>query len=108
MARKKAHFTFYASENGRDGWKLVPPAEVPAWVLDPDILGNLANGNMAMDAANGSLWFRADVKLAAQDQARLDAAKRARDEREARKLLQLPADRPLLPEASVPTQMKGH
>jgi hypothetical protein len=91
---KKGLFLILASEylDHRQKWYVVPHEELPQWLLNPDTLGELANGMVAMkcdEGTNGSLFYRAEVKLGAQDQARLDEAKAARDTREAQRLLEV-------------------
>ena len=98
--KRKALFVFYASENGRDGWTLVKPDDLPTWVKDPDVLGNLVNGMVAFkcdEGEKGSLHYRAEAMLGSQAGARRKKAQDARELRAANKLLmQLPADQPIL------------
>lgn len=52
----------YASENGREDWAPVKPADVPAWVVQPDVLAAMANGEECINCAEGlkgSKWYRA-------------------------------------------------
>ncbi len=52
----------YKSENGRDNWQPVLPADVPEFVKRPDVMGSLVAGEECMDAAQGSAgspWYRA-------------------------------------------------
>lgn len=52
----------YASENGRDGWAPVMPADIPEFVKDPDCMGKLLAGYQVMDPSmgeTGSRWYRA-------------------------------------------------
>lgn len=63
MSSKQAHLVIFASVNGRDGWHPLAPAEVPAWVKDPETMGRLVAGEMCMDTAQGdqgSSWYRAE------------------------------------------------
>lgn len=56
------------SANGRDGWELVKPEDVPAWVKEPERMARMLAGDMVMDptqGAAGSDWYRAE-KLDAQ------------------------------------------
>lgn len=92
---KKGLFVILASEwiDHRQKWYVVPHDELPLWVLDPDVLGRMVNGMVAMNCAEGtagSLYYRAEVQLGAQDQARLDEALAARELREAKAVLELP------------------
>lgn len=90
---KKALFVILASENGRDNWYPVKHENLPQWLIHPDVLGHLAAGMVACkadDGERGSLWYRAHVALGAQDQARLDAAKRAYENQEAQILMVRP------------------
>jgi len=51
-----------ASHNGRDAWFPVEPDKLPAWLTEPEVMGKLANGEEAMNCAEGltgSLWYRA-------------------------------------------------
>lgn len=51
------------SRNGRDGWVLVKPEDVPAWVKSPDNMAKLVAGEMCMksdEGVDGSDWFRAE------------------------------------------------
>lgn len=60
---KEAMLVIYASPNGRDHWRPVPPSEVPAWLKDPAYMGRLVAGEAAMKAdegRNGSEWYRAE------------------------------------------------
>lgn len=87
---RKGVFVFFASENGRDNWMLVSPSAMPAWALEPDVLGNMVNGFVAMkcnEGPRGSLHYRAEVKLGAQDAARLKDALEKRGQQAARELL---------------------
>ena len=99
---KKAVFVIFSCEVPSPDpadWKIVPHNELPEWLLNPDVLGQLVNGNVAMDCAegtNGSLYYRAEVGLGAQEKARLDRAMKHREHVEARRLLELPADRPVI------------
>lgn len=90
LAFNQAVFVIWASEDGRTNWTKVRPDEVPDWVKHPQVLGRLVNGDMCMaprDGENGSLWYRADVFLAGAERERLEAALKARDLREAHRLL---------------------
>jgi hypothetical protein len=51
------------SENGRDGWKPVLPADVPEWLKNPDVMHKLVNGEMAMDPRKGTEWYRAEERV---------------------------------------------
>lgn len=51
------------SPNGRDGWTLVKPEDVPAWVKEPHRMARLVAGDMMMDPTqgeNGTDWYRAE------------------------------------------------
>lgn len=52
------------SEDGRDNWQSVLPADVPEWVKAPENIARLVAGDMCMKAdegEKGSDWFRAEV-----------------------------------------------
>ena len=101
--RKEAVFVFFASENGRDGWRLVKPEDVPAWVKEPEVLGQLAIGNVAQNCTRpDELIYRADVHMNVWDRERLTKAIETRDTRDAQELLVLPesVDRQLVVETS--------
>lgn len=95
---KKGLFVIYScdhpSQNPAD-WKPVKMEELPAWVIDPDNLGLMATGMMCMkcdEGDAGSLYYRAEVQLGAQDKARLEAALKARETREAKHLVMRPPE----------------
>ena len=52
----------YTSENGRDGWTPVLPADVPDWLKREDRMGRLVAGEMASDprSAKPHNWYRAE------------------------------------------------
>lgn len=61
--QKQAHFIVYRSPHGRGDWTPVLPQDVPEWVKDPDVMGEMARGNAACkndEGPTGSDWFRAD------------------------------------------------
>ena len=92
---KKGLFLIWESDDWRE-WTLSKHETLPGWLLDPDVLGELVNGMMCRRNF-GLKWYRADVKLGAQAQARLTEALKTRDARAARRLLELPEDVPLHP-----------
>jgi hypothetical protein len=88
----RAVFVIWASADGRTGWYMVKPEETPEWVKHRDVLGRLVNGEMCMQAregTNGSLWYRADVFLPQIERRRLEEALKANDLARAKKLLTL-------------------
>ena len=90
---KKALFVILASENGRDGWRPVKHDDLPQWLLDPDVLGRLVNGDVAMKCdewPKGSLHYRAIVYPGAQQAARINTALKAREKREAEVVMLTP------------------
>lgn len=102
MAEKKAVFVIYScdkpSRNPAD-WQIVPHDKLPPWVIDPNVLGQLASGMMCFRpdiGEKGSPFYRADVGLDQQEKERLERALKHVERVEARKLLELPADRPLI------------
>lgn len=100
---KQARFVFYASKNGRDGWELVKPEDVPAWVKDKDVLAHLACGKVAQNCSKpDELIYRAEVNMNVWDRERLMKAIDTRDTRDAQELLVLPesVDRQLVVETS--------
>lgn len=94
---KQAVLMIYRSANGRDGWAPVPPAEVPEWLKDLEVMGKLVDGQECMDAAEGetgSYWYRAvrarDALAVASpmaDAERIEAAHAKRARRAARRVL---------------------
>lgn len=51
----------YVSPNGRENWQPVLPQDVPEWLKDPDILGELVSGEMACKADEEiPVWYRAE------------------------------------------------
>lgn len=61
--QKTANFIIYRSKDGRGDWSPVLPQDVPAWVKDPDVMGEMARGQAACkcdEGPTGSDWFRAD------------------------------------------------
>lgn len=60
----------YVSPNGRDEWKPVLPADVPAWLKDRHVMGELVGGDIACKAdEDPPLWYRAERVDAANDNA---------------------------------------
>ena len=83
LEMKTINLVILASPTGRDGWKPVPVAEVPAWVKHPDTIAKMVAGEMCMKADEGdkgSDWYRCERVLTDADRAALAAAeaKRAR------------------------------
>ena len=65
---KQALLVILHSENGRDGWAPLKPADVPAWVSHPDKIARMVEGDMISDPTigdKGSGWYRAEVIRAA-------------------------------------------
>lgn len=49
------------SENGRDGWTLVKPDEVPEWVKAPDNIARMVDGEICCNPEAGDIgWYRAE------------------------------------------------
>lgn len=70
----------FSSENGRDGWSLVKPQEVPEWVKDPDNVGRMLSGESCMkcdEGETGSAWYRA-MRVSDYEALQLAQAKRER------------------------------
>ncbi len=63
MSRTRGvNLLIYESENGRDGWRPASRDSLPTWVLDPEVMYRLANGEECMkcdDGDAGSMWYRA-------------------------------------------------
>lgn len=58
----EATLIIYTSVNGRDPWHPITQDEVPEWVKNHDIMGQLVAGKMCCDSAigdKGSNWYRA-------------------------------------------------
>lgn len=81
----QANLIIFESPNGRDNWKPLPPDQVPEWVKNPDILGQLVAGEICMDAAigdKGSPWYRAEMAPTEQQiEKSFDAIKAAEEKR---------------------------
>ena len=63
LMTKRAVFVIYESPNGHGDWIPVLPENVPEWLKDADVMGQLAAGQMACDTAvgdKGSNWYRAE------------------------------------------------
>ncbi len=61
--QKRLRLVIFKSPNGRDNWAPVEPVLVPPFVMHPDNMGRLVNGEMCMDVAagpTGSDWYRAE------------------------------------------------
>lgn len=60
---KQAMVVILRSETGRGGWQLVPPAEVPEWVKNPECMARLVEGRQSAMKADegdkGSAWYMA-------------------------------------------------
>lgn len=72
----------YTSENGRDGWRVCLPADVPDWVKTPATIARLIDGEECMKADEGdagSSWYRAVP--ANRDTERLLLAQQRRERR---------------------------
>lgn len=83
----QVNLMIFASDNGRDNWALVKPADVPAWVKAPDNIGRMLCGNECMKADEGdkgSLWYRA---IRVEDYERMVAAEAKRARRMAKNRL---------------------
>lgn len=78
---KTAEVVIYRSENGRDGWTPILPADVPAWVTHPDNMARMLDGEECMKAdegEDGSDWYRA---LRWEDVQAMQAAEAKRERR---------------------------
>ena len=78
---KRAAVVLLASLNGRDGWYMVKPEDVPAWVKDPDTMGRIVAGESCMkcdEGVAGSLWYRAATEEDMPGLGRILAAKAKR------------------------------
>ena len=61
-SQNTAELVILASANGRDGWRLVLPADVPEWLKGPETMGRLMRGESAMkpcEGEAGSDWYAA-------------------------------------------------
>ena len=64
MTTKQALMVIFRSPNGRDNWRPIGEADVPAWVKAPDVMARLVAGDMCMDPTEGvagSDWFRGEL-----------------------------------------------
>jgi hypothetical protein len=82
----EAYLIIFESENGRDGWRPLLPVEVPEWVKDPDVLGTLLNGQIAMDPTKSTNWYRAERAPTQADVERIFAAQRRQALRAAKRV----------------------
>jgi hypothetical protein len=49
------------SANGRDGWTLVKPEDVPAWVKTSENVARMVHGDMCCDPSTGDEgWYRVE------------------------------------------------
>lgn len=79
---KQARLVIFESPHGRGEWKPLKPEDVPAWVKNPDVLGRIVSGEIAMDTAHGTNWYCAqqvpdDVAVARIFNAEVRRQKRA-------------------------------
>lgn len=82
---KQALLVVYESINGKTDWKPIMASEVPAWVLNPDVMGRLAAGEQCMDAAQGdkgSKWYRA-ARVVSAEQQRAEAKRQRKNAKRA-------------------------
>lgn len=57
---KNAELVILRSANGRDGWEMVKPEDVPDWVKSPDNIAMLVRGLSCMkpdEGDKGSDWY---------------------------------------------------
>lgn len=88
MRERKAMFVIYSSKDEKT-WEPVLPHEVPQWLLDPDVLGTLADGTK--NARNGDgPFYRAEMQRNVWDRHRHAQDMKAREMREAESLLIVP------------------
>ena len=51
----------FVSDNGRDGWSAVLPADVPDWLKAPAVIARLVAGDQACSPEGGDeRWWRAE------------------------------------------------
>lgn len=85
---KQVRMVIQRSSNGRDGWQPVRPEDVPDWVLDPDNMARLVDGEQCMrprDGDAGSDWYRGVI--ADEDREKLVAAAERRARRDAKRVV---------------------
>ena len=88
-ASKQVMLVIYESPNGRDGWRMLKPEEVPGWVREPDNMERLVRGDMCMDCVAESAWYRADViRHDDAETKRIAAARAKRIRRSERRVLE--------------------
>lgn len=87
---KQALVIIYRSDNGQDGWEPVLDKDVPEWVKNPKVMGNLIRGVIAQQESRIALptsvvnpWYRAERVMSDEDKRRTDDAKAKRERREA-------------------------
>lgn len=83
----------YSSPDGKTGWRLVKPGDVPEWVKRPAVMGRLLAGEIAKENHVGlalparlglDLWYRAERVMPDAESKRIVAAREKRDRRMAR------------------------
>ncbi len=65
---KAAFLMILNSKNGTTDWTPVKPEDVPAWLQEPQVMGNLVHGNMATHPTEKTGWFRAEHVALEQNQ----------------------------------------
>lgn len=59
MTDRLVEMVVFVSRDGVNDWKPTPIQDLPEWVLDPVIMGRLADGEECNDPARGAAWYRA-------------------------------------------------
>lgn len=88
---REARFVIYSSPD-EETWTPCRREEIPDWLLDPDVLGGLADGTMNV-RNGGGLFYRAEMQRNVWDRHRYDQAMKAREMKEAESLLIVPEDK---------------
>lgn len=54
------HLVILVAETDEGPWTPMRPIDVPNWLKHPDIMGEMAAGNMCHDPKQGPQWYRAE------------------------------------------------
>ena len=57
---KQGHLIIYVSPSYKGPWDPLKPEDVPEWIKDQDILGELVAGQMCSDPKKDGKWYRAE------------------------------------------------
>lgn len=57
---KRARMVVFRADDPDGGWEPVMPADVPAAIVEPDVMGGMVQGYMAK-LRNGVTWYRVEM-----------------------------------------------